>query len=143
MNELKDEQRFLEHYARHAFEDNKDNLDRIKTRLGMKSPSQKYMQLLFRRSRICYGLSCLLLFLGLGIYGSYHWMLGATHGQHHIAVEIHPDILNNLQSGRMLTIVYVFLVILLLLAIGLLGLAVFFRNKAKNLKTVQQNDTPS
>lgn len=139
MNDHKDEQRLLETYAHHTFEDRKDNLERIKARLAMESPSGKYAQKLFRRSRVCYGLSCLMLFLGVGIYSAYYWVIGIEHGQRHIAAAVRPDILRNLQSGRTLSIVYAFLTVTFLLAALLFGLALFFRKKAKNLKAVQQN----
>ncbi len=143
VNKQKNEQKLLELYAHHAFEDRKNNLECIKTRLNLKSQNGKRAQVLFRRSRICYALSYLMLFLGIGIYSSYYWIISAAHAKHHISMSFHPDFLYNLQSNKTVHIVYIILAGSLLSALLLYGSAYFFRKKAKNFKSVQQNgNTP-
>ena len=133
MNKQKNEQKLLELYAHHAFEDRKNNLECIKTRLNLKSQNGKRAQVLFRRSRICYALSYLMLF----------WIISAAHAKHHISMSFHPDFLYNLQSNKTVHIVYIILAGSLLSALLLYGSAYFFRKKAKNFKSVQQNgNTP-
>lgn len=143
VNNQIDEQELLELYARHAFEDRKNNLECIKTRLNLKSKNGKYAQVLFRRSRVCYALSCLILFLGVSIYGSYYWVIRLAHTKHYISMAFNPDFLHDLQSNRTVCAVYIILAGSLLSALLLCSLALFFRKKAKKFKSVQQNgNTP-
>ena len=143
MNKRINEQKLLELYTRHMFEDRKNNLECIKARLNLESPGARYAQILFRRSRICYALSCFMLFLGAGIYGSYYWIIRLAHEKRYIGMTLSSDFLYNFQSDRALSIVYALLTAAVLSALILGASAFFLRKKAKNLKSVQQNgNTP-